>query len=80
MITCNKRYLYKINLDTAAQVTEFNRIASKCDGEVFLVSGTEMKLDAKSFLGAHLARIAWNDIWLETEKDHYEAFKQFMAE
>ena len=36
MITCNKRYLYKINLDTAAQVTEFNRIASKCDGDVFL--------------------------------------------
>ncbi|MDD5916089.1 MAG: hypothetical protein PUC63_00980 [Clostridiales bacterium] len=79
-MTCNKKFMYKIELDTAADVNEFNKLASGCEGDVFLVSGTEMKLNAKSFLGAHLARIAWNDIWLETENDYYSTFKKFIVE
>lgn len=76
---CNSKYLYKINLDTGSDVAKFNRIASRMQGKVTLVSGNK-RLNAKSILGVHLARVAWDEIWVESEYDCYFEFRDFMAE
>ena len=67
---CNSKYLYKIELVTASDVTEFNRIATKCPGSVVLVNGMHGKkrLNAKSYLGVHLARVTWNEVYVENYK------------
>ena len=44
---CNNKYLYKIELVTAADVLEFVRIATKCGYPVTLVNGNR-RLNAKS--------------------------------
>ncbi|MBO5778935.1 MAG: hypothetical protein J6R82_05155 [Clostridia bacterium] len=76
---CNQKYLYKINLDTGADVARFNRIASHISGKVMLVSGNR-RLNAKSFLGVHLARMAWDEIWVECDSDCYFELREFIAE
>ena len=35
---------------------------------------------AKSFLGVHLARMAWNEIYVETDFDCYFDFEKFICE
>lgn len=74
-----QKYIYKIELVTGKDVLELTKIASRCDGDVMLVSDS-MKLNAKSFLGAHLARMAWDEIYLETDNDHYNEFQKFIVE
>lgn len=76
---CNSKYLYKINLDTGADVAKFNRIASHLEGKVSVVSGNK-RINAKSILGVHLARVAWDEIWVECDYDYYFEFREFMAE
>ncbi|MBE6672965.1 MAG: hypothetical protein E7599_05545 [Ruminococcaceae bacterium] len=70
-------YRYRIELDTTADVVEFNRIASKIKGDVLLV-GEDMKLNAKSFIGVHMARIAWDELYVESNVDCYHDFEKFI--
>lgn len=79
---CNSKYLYKIELVTASDVAEFNKIATKCPGNVYIVNGEngKKKLNAKSFLGVHLARMVWNEIYVETDFDCYFDFEKFICE
>lgn len=70
-------YLYRIELDTVSDVNEFNRIASTCEGDLFLV-GENMKINAKSLLGTHMARVAWNELYLEADFDCYGKFARFI--
>ncbi len=70
-------YLYRVVLDTVSDVNEFNRIASSCEGEVFLV-GENMKVNAKSLLGTHMARMAWDELFVEADFDCYHTFEKFI--
>ncbi len=72
-----RKYIYQIELDTVNDVETFNRIANACSGQLFLV-GKDMKIDAKSLLGAHVASVAWNELYLESDFDCYQLFKQFI--
>ncbi len=74
---CNSKYLYKIELITANDVLEFNRIAIKCPGNVTIVNGKH-RLNAKSFLGLHIARMTWNEIYVEADFDCYFDFSKFI--
>ena len=78
LMICTSKYLYKIDLVTASDVAEFNKIATKCPGNVYIVNGEngKKKLNAKSFLGVHLARMAWNEIYVETDFDCYFDFEK----
>ena len=71
------KYRYRIELDTTADVLDFNRIASKIKGDVLLV-GEDMKLNAKSFIGVHMARIAWDELYVESDVDCYNDFQKFI--
>ena len=75
----NQNYLYKIHLDTGADVTRFNRIASHLSGKVSLVSKNK-RINAKSLLGVAMAKMAWDEIWVESDNDCYFEFRDFMAE
>ena len=79
IMICNQKYLYKINLETGADVARFNRICSHMDGKVMLVSGNR-RINAKSFLGVHLARMAWDEIFVESDNDCYFELRDFIAE
>ena len=70
-------YRYRIALDTNADVIEFNRIANKISGDV-LLTGEDMKLNAKSFIGVHMARIAWDELYVESDTDCYHYLEKFI--
>jgi hypothetical protein len=78
-MVCNGRYLYRINLVTGSDVLEFVKIASRIDGKVWLVSGNK-RLSAKSVLGVHLARMAWNEIYVESETDCFFELRKFIED
>lgn len=71
------KYRYRIVLDTNADVISFNRIASRIKGDVLLV-GEDMQLNAKSFIGVHMARITWDELYVESETDCYNDLKKFI--
>ncbi len=74
---CNSKYLYKIELVTTSDILEFTRIATKCRGNVTLVNGRH-RLNAKSFLGVTLAKVSWNEMYVEAEFDCYFEFEKFI--
>ena len=73
------RYLYRVNLDTGADVLEFTKIATRAEGKVYLVSG-DRKLSANSILGVYLAKVAWHEIYIEADYDCYFEFRKFIVE
>jgi hypothetical protein len=75
--TIRLKYRYRIVLDTTADVLDFNRIATKIKGTVLLV-GEDLSLNAKSFVGVHMARIAWDELYVESDVDCYNDFKKFI--
>lgn len=75
------KYRYRIELVTTADIAEFNRIAEQCRGIVAIVSGTNgrHRLSARSFLGVHLAKVTWNEMYIETDFDCYRDFARFIC-
>lgn len=76
MVSANK-FVYKVNIETTADIFEFVRVAVKFDGDVYLVNGKH-RLNAKSYLGVALAKMSWDKICVETEKDCYFDFEKFI--
>ena len=50
---------------------------SKCPYDVTLVNGKH-RLNAKSFLGVTLAKVSWDEIYVETDHDCYFEFEKFI--
>ena len=76
-IGLTQTYCYRIALETSRDVYGFCRAANTCQGEVYLV-GEGMKLNAKSLLGTHLARVAWNRLYVQTDFDCYRVFEKYI--
>lgn len=70
----------KINIDTASAVMRLVHLAENIAEPVYLTDGKEMRISAKSLLGATYAQFDFNEVWLETENDHYLLFKDFSVE
>ncbi len=77
MVSADK-FVYRINIETTADIFEFVRAAVKFDGDVYLVNGKH-RLNAKSYLGVALAKVSWDKISVETEKDCYFDFEKFIV-
>lgn len=73
----NSKYLYKVELVTSSDILEFTRIATKCPYEVTLVNGKH-RLSAKSFVGVALAKVSWDEIYVEADVDCYFDFEKFI--
>ena len=72
------QYRYKIRLESTADVIAFTKAAVGCLREVWLVNGHH-RLSAKSYLGVALARLAWEEIYVESDYDCYFDFEKFIA-
>lgn len=71
------QYSYRVALETAGDVNAFCALANTCGGEVYLV-GAGMKINAKSLLGTHLARVAWDRLYVQTDFDCYRVFERYI--
>ncbi len=71
-------YRYRIRLKSTADVIAFTKAAARCPEEVWLVNGRH-RLSAKSYLGVALARISWEEVWVEAGYDCYFDFERFIV-
>lgn len=69
----------RINLDTQEAATRLVGLATGLSEKVYLTDGADIRVSAKSVLGAIYASFDFTEVWLETEKDHYFLFKDFIA-
>ena len=70
----------KIRLDTDSSAVKLVELASQLNEKATLTDGNGMVVAAKSLLGTMYARFGFNEIWLETENEHYFMFKEFVVE
>lgn len=70
----------KINLDTDSAAARLVALAESLEEPVYLHDGANMRVTAKSLLGTLCAKFDFNEIWLETENDHYSLFEEFVVE
>lgn len=70
----------KIRIETDSDAVKLVGIASKLKENITLTDGNGLCVSAKSLLGTMYVRFEFNEIWLETENEHYFAFKDFMVE
>lgn len=74
---CNSKFVYPVELVTSRDILEFTKIATKCPYDVNLVSGKH-RLNAKSFLGVTLAKVSWEELYVEADYDCYFEFEKFI--
>ena len=69
----------KIRLDTFSDVNKLVKIANSIGGNesITVTDGNGLRVNAKSFLGA-VAATEFNELWLETENEHYHEFRELM--
>ena len=70
----------KIRLDTDSSAVRLVGLATQLSEKVTLTDGQGMVVAAKSLLGTMYAKFEFNEIWLETENEHYFMFKDFVVE
>ena len=70
----------KIRLDTDSDAVKLVGIASGIKENITLTDGNGLCVSAKSLLGTMYVRFEFNEIWLETENEHFFDFKDFMVE
>ena len=70
----------KINIDTASAAARLVNLAESLEEKVYLTDGADMRVTAKSLLFAMCVRFDFNEVWLETENDHYHLFREFIVE
>lgn len=70
----------KIRLDTDSDAVRLVGIASRLKENITLTDGNGLCVSAKSLLGTMYVRFEFNEIWLETENEHFFDFKDFMVE
>ena len=70
----------KIRLDTDSDAVRLVGIASGMKENITLTDGNGLCVSAKSLLGTMYVRFEFNEIWLETENEHYFMFKDFVVE
>ncbi len=77
-VTAANKYIYKINLDTPAEIMDFAKIATKCPYEVYVVNGRH-RLNAKSYVGVVLAKMSWDEMSVEADCDCYFEFEKYIV-
>lgn len=81
MISNDKKYIYRVEIDTMEEVKQLVAISTKLQGKIILQSGTKFAVNAKSLLGVILAkRLNWDDLILVMDNDYYHEFERFMRE
>lgn len=69
----------RIVLDTYHSAVALAAIAGKLNSQVTITDGNGLRANAKSVIGV-LSAMEYNELWLESENDHWTAFKDFAIE
>ena len=72
-------FRWKIRLDTLTDTNDFLFETNKVEEEVYIRSGQHLCTSAKSALGCHMARIEWNNLICECERDIYWQIQRFVV-
>ena len=72
-------FRWKIRLDTLTETNDFLFETNKVEEEVYIRSGQHLCTSAKSALGCHMARIEWNNLICECERDIYWQIQRFVV-
>jgi len=81
MIVNNKKYVYRVEIDTMEDVKKLVAVSTKLQGKIILQSGTKFAVNAKSLLGVILAKkLNWDDLILVMDNDYYYEFEQFIKD
>jgi len=74
-----KRYVYRVEIDTMADAKELVAISTKLKGQITLQSGNKFAVNAKSLLGVLLAKkLNWDDLRIVMENDYYHEYDKFI--
>ena len=74
-----KKFVYRVEIDTMEDAKKLVSISTKLKGRILLQSGTKFAVNAKSLLGVILAKkLNWNDLILVMDNDYYHEFEKFM--
>ena len=81
MLANDRRYVYRVEIDTMDDVKKLVATATKLQGKIILQSGTKFAVNAKSLLGVILAKkLNWDDLILVMDNDYYHDFEAFIKE
>ena len=81
MVANEKKYIYRVEIDTMDDVKKLVSTATKLQGKITLQSGTKFAVNAKSLLGVILAKkLDWNNLLLVMDHDYYHEFEKFIIE
>ena len=81
MISNDKKYIYRVEIDTMEDVKELVSISTKLKGKIMLQSGTKFAINAKSLLGVLLAKkLNWDDLILVMDNDYYHEYEKFIKD
>ena len=78
IMIAENRFIYKIELSSASAIFDFVKSANKLSYDVMLVNGKH-KLNAKSYLGVLLAKVSWDEIYIESDTDCYFDFEKYIV-
>ena len=74
-----KRYVYRVEINTMADAKELVAISTKLKGQITLQSGNKFAVNAKSLLGVLLAKkLNWDDLRIVMENDYYHEYDKFI--
>lgn len=74
-----KKYVYRVELDTMSDAKELVAISTKLRGQITLQSGNKFAVNAKSLLGVLLAKkLNWDDLRIVMDKDYYYEYAKFI--
>ena len=81
MLANDRRYVYRVEIDTMEDVKKLVATATKLQGTIILQSGTKFAVNAKSLLGVILAKkLNWDDLILVMDNDYYHDFEYFIKD
>lgn len=76
-----KKYYYRVEIDTMADVKELVAISTKLEGQITLQSGNKFAVNAKSLLGVILAKkLNWDDLRIVMDNDYYHEYEKFIKD
>ncbi len=76
-MTAGNKFIYKVELATAADIFNFVRIAAQCPYDVEVVNGRH-RLNAKSYMGVMLAKTSWEEVYVCADSDCYFEFEKYI--
>lgn len=70
--------LVRVKLDTVKDIREFTEIVSNFTQKISLTDGEEMRVNAKSLIGA-MYTTEWDNVYCESKEDISRSISKFIS-